>query len=65
MMMLENAMPTLVSSTMRSISDSPPRDNSLKGRLCNAASDWVGSCAITIKRRRDRTPNSVRFNPEL
>src|ERR1700686_2319954 len=24
--------------------------------LCNAASDWVGSCAITIKRRPDRTP---------
>src|SRR5262249_18341301 len=23
---------------------------------CNAASDWVGSCAITIKRQRDRTP---------
>src|SRR6202521_325777 len=39
------------------IQTSPPRG------LCNAASDWVGSCAITIKRRRDRTPNSVRFNP--
>src|SRR5262245_34393096 len=25
--------------------------------LFNAGSDWVGSCAITIKRRRDRTPN--------
>jgi len=24
--------------------------------LFNAGSDWVGSCAITIKRRRDRTP---------
>src|SRR5215475_13987949 len=24
--------------------------------LLNAGSDWVGSCAITIKRRRDRTP---------
>jgi hypothetical protein len=24
--------------------------------LCNAASVWVGSCAITIKRRRDQTP---------
>src|SRR5262245_34183370 len=24
--------------------------------LCNAASDWVGYCIITIKRRRDRTP---------
>ena len=22
----------------------------------NAASDWVGSCAITIKRHRNRTP---------
>src|SRR5213078_4504097 len=22
----------------------------------NAASDWVGSCATTIKRQRDRTP---------
>src|ERR1700691_1771554 len=27
--------------------------------LCNAARDWVGSCAITIKRRRDRTPSPV------
>jgi hypothetical protein len=24
--------------------------------LCNAASDWVGSCAITIKARPDRMP---------
>src|SRR5438552_15260568 len=24
--------------------------------LFNVAIDWVGSCAITIKRRRDRTP---------
>src|SRR5262245_39058505 len=24
--------------------------------LFNAGNDWVGSCAITIKRRRDRTP---------
>jgi hypothetical protein len=23
---------------------------------CNVASDWVDSCAITIKRQRDRTP---------
>ena len=23
---------------------------------CNAASDWVGSCAITIKRQHNRTP---------
>jgi hypothetical protein len=26
--------------------------------MFNAASDWVGSCAITIKRRLDRTPQS-------
>jgi putative transposase len=25
---------------------------------CNAVSDWVGSCVITIKRRRDRAPNA-------
>ena len=24
--------------------------------LCDAASDWVGSCAITIKRRREGAP---------
>jgi hypothetical protein len=26
--------------------------------LCNAVSDWVGSCVITIKRRRDRAPKA-------
>src|SRR5580700_6298079 len=26
--------------------------------LCNAVSDWVGSCVITIKRRRVRAPNA-------
>src|SRR5262249_17771225 len=31
--------------------------------LFNAGSDWVGSCAITIKRRRDRTP--IGSIPEL
>jgi hypothetical protein len=25
---------------------------------CNAVSDWVGSCVITIERRRDRAPNA-------
>ena len=25
---------------------------------CNAVSDWVGSCVITIKRRRDRSPKA-------
>ena len=29
---------------------------------CNAASDWVGSCAIIIKRQRDRTP---KVHPKL
>src|ERR1700752_3793657 len=24
--------------------------------LCNAPNDWVGSCAITIKRQHNRTP---------
>ncbi len=35
-----------------------PRDTVIRrdSGLFNAASDWVGSCAITIKRRRDRTP---------
>lgn len=31
----------------------------------DAMSGWVGSCATTIKRRSDRTPNCVRFDPEL
>jgi hypothetical protein len=26
--------------------------------LRNAVSDWVGSCVITIKRRRDRAPEA-------
>jgi len=25
---------------------------------CNAVSDWVGSCVITIRRRRDRAPRA-------
>ena len=34
-----------------------PRDTDVRREgACNAGSDWVGSCAITIKRRRDRTP---------
>ena len=32
--------------------------------LFNAGSDWVGSCAITIKRRRDRTPNGSSRNSD-
>jgi hypothetical protein len=30
---------------------------------CNAVSDWVGSCAITAMRRRDRARPGL--NPEL
>src|SRR5262245_41455118 len=30
--------------------------------LFNAGSDWVGSCAITIKRRRDPTPKVQSWN---
>jgi aminotransferase class V len=33
--------------------------------LFNAASDWVGSCAITIKRRRDRTPKVQSWNTDF
>ena len=29
------------------------RAGDLRARPCNAASGWVGSCVITIKRRRD------------
>src|SRR5260370_7727992 len=29
------------------------------GGLCNAASDWVGSCVTTVKRRRDQ-PTGLR-----
>src|SRR6185436_14122156 len=32
---------------------------------CNAASDWVGSCAITIKRRRDRKPKVQSWNSDF
>ena len=32
--------------------------------LFNAGSDWVGSCAITIRRRRDRTPKVRSRNPD-
>ena len=38
----------------------PPR-----GGLFNAASDWVGSCAITIKRQRDRSPRFIPGTPIL
>jgi hypothetical protein len=33
---------------------SPAIQASAAPGLCNAVSDWVGSCVITIKRRRDR-----------
>jgi hypothetical protein len=36
-----------------------PRDTSVRRTgLCNAVSDWVGSCVIIIKRRRDRAPKA-------
>ena len=41
---------------------SPALQSSTPRGQCNAGSGWVGSCATTIKRRRDRQPNSVQFN---
>ena len=35
-----------------------PRDTSVRRAGRNAVSDWVGSCVITIKRRRDRAPKA-------
>jgi hypothetical protein len=37
---------------------SPAIQASAAAGLCNAVSDWVGSCVITIKRRRDRAPKA-------
>jgi Integrase core domain len=34
-----------------------PRTSTTSSSLFNAATDWVGCCAIIIKRLRDRTPN--------
>ena len=37
---------------------SPAIQASAAPGTCNAVSDWVGSCVITIKRRRDRAPKA-------